>query len=103
MGSGTGGISIGHATSPDGLTWTKDPSNPVLTAGSAGNWDNPRVDCPTVIFDGDTFHMWYAGGDLFQWKIGYALVLFIKHSGSNEKIIFSDFNIFLLLFLYELT
>ena len=23
------GVAIGHATSPDGLTWTKDPNNPV--------------------------------------------------------------------------
>ena len=29
---------IGHATSLDGVTWTKDPLNPVLTMES-GAWD----------------------------------------------------------------
>jgi hypothetical protein len=62
-------VRTGHATSPDGLTWTKDPSNPVLTVGS---WDTPRAELASVVFDGDTFHMWYAGGDYFLYKIGYA-------------------------------
>jgi len=62
---------IGHATSPDGLTWTKDPANPVLVA-DAGSWDFPRVDFPSVIFDGTTYHMWYSGGSMYSWKIGYA-------------------------------
>jgi len=62
-------VRTGHATSPDGLTWTKDPSNPVLTVGT---WDNPRVENASVVFDGDTFHMWYAGGDYLLGKIGYA-------------------------------
>jgi predicted GH43/DUF377 family glycosyl hydrolase len=66
------GVRIGHATSPDGLTWTKDPSNPVLETLNPLSWDFPRVDFPTVIFDGTTYHMWHSGGDLFKSKIGYA-------------------------------
>ncbi len=62
-------IKIGHASSPDGIVWTKDPSNPVLTPG---NWDYPRVDFPEVVFDGAEFHMWYSGGEFFDWQIGYA-------------------------------
>ncbi len=62
-------IKIGHASSPDGIVWTKDPSNPVLTPG---NWDYPRVDFPEVVFDGADFHMWYSGGEYFDWQIGYA-------------------------------
>ena len=31
---------IGHATSPDGITWTKDTNNPVLDVGPDGNWDD---------------------------------------------------------------
>jgi predicted GH43/DUF377 family glycosyl hydrolase len=77
--NGINSIRIGHATSSDGLTWTKDPSNPVLVSGSNGDWDNPRVDFPTVIFDGTTYHMWYSGGDYFKWKIGYAT----STNGSN--------------------
>ena len=29
-------LQIGHATSPDGIHWTKDPANPILPKG-AGN------------------------------------------------------------------
>lgn len=67
-------ISIGYATSTDGVSWTKynDPataaplfaeSDPVLTAGPAGSWDGHSVHTPTVIFDGVTFHMWFQGRD----------------------------------------
>jgi len=64
---------IGHATSPDGLVWTKDPDNPVLEQGPAGSWDSQWVCTPFVIFENDTFHLWYSGGsgtNLVQ--IGYA-------------------------------
>ena len=64
---------IGHATSPDGLVWIKDPDNPVLEQGPAGSWDSYWVDTPFIIFENDTFHLWYSGGsgsDLAQ--IGYA-------------------------------
>jgi hypothetical protein len=73
------GVKIGHATSPDGLTWTKDPENPVLVTGNPGRWDYPRVDFPCVIFDGTTYHMWYSGGNSFTWRIGYAT----SSDGSN--------------------
>lgn len=69
---GTNMIRFGHATSSDALTWTKDPSNPVLGRGYSTSWDYPRVDSPCVIFDGETFHMFYSGGNYFTWKIGYA-------------------------------
>jgi predicted GH43/DUF377 family glycosyl hydrolase len=66
-------VRIGHATSlhPDS-TWTKDPNNPVLRFGGVGSWDYPRIDFPSVIYNGNTFHMWYSGGDHFAWRIGYA-------------------------------
>ena len=69
--NGTHGIRIGHATSPDGVTWTKDPLNPVLTF-ETGKWDDRRVEFPKVIFDGTNYHMWYSGGSYFSWQIGYA-------------------------------
>ncbi len=64
---------IGHATSlhPDSA-WTKDPNKPVMSFGSSGSWDYPRVDFPRVIYIGNTYHMWYSGGGQFTWKIGYA-------------------------------
>lgn len=52
---------IGYATSTDGVTWTKDASNPVLT-GSAGDWDEV-VSWPQVIKNGvNSYQMWYYGG-----------------------------------------
>jgi len=63
---------IGHATSPDGTTWTKDAENPVLSRGASRDWDYPRVDFPKVIFDGNTYRMWYSGGGYVAWDIGCA-------------------------------
>jgi Tol biopolymer transport system component len=51
---------IGYATSPDGITWTKDLSNPVLEP-TPGGWDESMVSGPFTIFDGSTYHMWYSG------------------------------------------
>jgi len=62
-------VRIGHATSPDGITWTKDSLNPVLDVGW---WDRPRVQSQCVINNGSTYHMWYSGGGLFTWRIGHA-------------------------------
>ncbi len=69
---------IGHATSPDRVIWTKDPANPVLDLGLVGSWDDTHVYAPTVLFDGHTFHMGYAGwgdrdyGEHSPGQIGHA-------------------------------
>jgi len=57
--SGTG--RIGFATSPDGINWTRHPSNPVLDIDPASNWDGSWVFDPYVIYDGGSYHMWYSG------------------------------------------
>jgi len=74
-------IQIGHATTshPDSA-WIKDLYNPVLSYGISVSWDYPRVDHPNVIYDGNIFHMWYSGGEVFAWKIGYAT---LSHPDSN--------------------
>ena len=64
---------IGHATSSDGVTWTIDPNNPVLTPGAEGEWDEGAVAGPAVIYDNAEFHMWYGGWiDEWQSRPGYA-------------------------------
>lgn len=47
-----GTSSIGHATSPDGITWTKDPLNPVVTAQttSTTQWGFGGVGEPAVVY-----------------------------------------------------
>ena len=61
---------IGLAASADGVAWTREGS--VLDRGAAGAWDDAWVAAPSVVFDGTTWHMWYAGGDGEDTRIGYA-------------------------------
>jgi hypothetical protein len=66
-------VQIGHATAPHpDSAWTKDPNNPVLSFGALGSWDNPRMDGPSVVYDGNIYHMWYSAGIYFNWQIGHA-------------------------------
>ena len=63
---------IGYATSPNGVSWTKDTLNPILDVGDAWGWDRLRVQHPRVVTDGTTYHMWYSGGVNFDSRIGHA-------------------------------
>jgi len=65
---------IGYATSLNGITWTKYPSNPVLDLGPPGSWDETNVETPAIIYDPikKTYHMWYFGCDFTACRIGYA-------------------------------
>ena len=52
---------VGHATSPDGYTWTKDILNPVVGL-ETGRWDSNSVYYPSVVLGGDGLGlMWYQG------------------------------------------
>lgn len=65
---------LGHATSGDGLNWTKDGANPVLDVGPAGAWDWLSAYGPNVIQYNNTFILWYSGQTLPEaWQTGYAL------------------------------
>jgi predicted GH43/DUF377 family glycosyl hydrolase len=70
------GGKIGYATSSDGITWSKaDSINPVLEVGLPGAWDGIGIGDPDVIFDGNTYHMYYDGSGWdgnFRFRIGYA-------------------------------
>ena len=59
-GGGFGG-KIGLATSPDGINWTRDASNPVLDAGAAGEWDETNVVPDDITKVGATYYMIYHG------------------------------------------
>jgi predicted GH43/DUF377 family glycosyl hydrolase len=62
-GSGTryGNGRIGYATSPDGITWTKYATNPVLDIGSAGGFDDEQVAEPRVVKVAGGYRMYYTG------------------------------------------
>jgi len=64
---------FGYATSNDGKNWTKSDRNPVLTTSEEGSWDESGLASPALLFDGEIFHLWYAGIDNDNnWQIGYA-------------------------------
>jgi len=64
---------IGQATSPDGITWTKFPDNPVLTTGSQGSSDDYAVYEGEVIDDGNLYRMWYRAHDGATVRIAHAV------------------------------
>jgi predicted GH43/DUF377 family glycosyl hydrolase len=66
-----GGMRTAHATSEDGINWTKDPENPVLSPES-NTWENEEALAQSVLFDGTTFHLWYNGNKHWEWRIGHA-------------------------------
>jgi hypothetical protein len=54
-------LQVGHATSSDGKSWTKDSANnPILTKSGSG-WDDGIVWDPAVWKEGSTWYMLYAG------------------------------------------
>jgi len=54
-------LRLGYATSPDGINWTKYEENPVLDIGETGAWDDGVIWHSSVIFNGNTYEMWYEG------------------------------------------
>jgi predicted GH43/DUF377 family glycosyl hydrolase len=55
-------LQIGHATSQDGVHWTKDPANPVIPHGGPNDFDNYGAWDPFVLYEDGKFKMWYGGG-----------------------------------------
>jgi len=66
-------IQIGHATSDDGMHWTKDPANPVLPKGTGDDWDRDGTWDPFVLYEDGVYKMWYGGGMEGRCDWGYAV------------------------------
>ncbi len=67
---------ICHATSPDGLQFTRTSGKPVMSAELP--WEKVAVMCPHVEWDqaAKQFRMWYSGGEQYEPDaIGYATSL----------------------------
>eukprot|EP01084_Bolivina_argentea_P037713 69743_1 len=64
-------LAIGHATSKDGISWSKDPANPVLNPGPKGNWDDGATWDPFCLYQNGIFKLWYGGEHIghtdYQW------------------------------------
>jgi hypothetical protein len=70
-GVGAEGMKIGYATSPDGITWTKQ--GPIVINGASSGWDADGIGFCWVIKELDIYRMWYSGtADNMSWRIGYA-------------------------------
>jgi predicted GH43/DUF377 family glycosyl hydrolase len=52
---------IGYATSPDGLTWTKWPANPIFAADPQSAWERHKVTACQVVRQGGWHVMFYIG------------------------------------------
>ncbi|HEV3027097.1 MAG TPA: hypothetical protein VG457_05955, partial [Planctomycetota bacterium] len=73
------GVGIGFADSPDGVTWTKSPTHPVLVPGSPGAPDQDGVGAAWVVQDGPTWRMWYTG-----WNAGTPTVCYASSGDGLE-------------------
>ena len=62
---------VGLATSTDGISWNKNPANPVLT-GAVGAWDETGEHAPFVLKEGGIYKMWYEGSNGNVRQLGYA-------------------------------
>ncbi|MBI5449484.1 hypothetical protein HY948_04170 [Candidatus Gottesmanbacteria bacterium] len=77
-----GRFQIGLASSSDGLSWTKNSNNPVISRISLDNRDSHD---PTILFNGSTYEMWYAS------SIGGGSTDFaIQRATSNDGIIWTN-------------
>lgn len=56
-----GCTAIGIATSRDGVAWTKNPANPILTPTDGSAYDSVYTSSESVIRDGDGYRLYYAG------------------------------------------
>jgi hypothetical protein len=59
----SGHYGIGTATSPDGVTWTKNPANPIFLNDQAGTWYSYSVNILRLGFDGSTYKIQIYGID----------------------------------------
>lgn len=76
----------GHATSTDGIAWTRDAGNPVVNLGAGSAWDSHDVLPVGWYKAGSTYYILYQGSNNAKWEIGYAtttdFVTFTKGAGN---------------------
>jgi len=75
-------VYIGHATSQDGLNWTKDPYNPVVHPGFyQGFFHTIWIDSPVVIYEDGKFTMFISAGLFLNTQ--QRIVSFSSRDGTN--------------------
>ena len=56
-------VKVYRLISPDGITWSLNPSTPVLE-NSASGWDSRSIETPAVVYYQDNYHLFYTGYDV---------------------------------------
>ncbi len=59
----SGKYSIGHATSPDGIAWTRDGVSPVLNPADEGTFTSYHVGYCSALYENSQFKLWYSAYD----------------------------------------
>ena len=70
--SSSGGTHIGHATSINGVSWTRDTANPVLMTAPLVDWEKSRVEQPCVLYKNGVYTMFYTGVKSSNYEVGKA-------------------------------
>lgn len=88
---------IGHAISTDGISWTKDPDNPIFHKDDGKPWRKLRTYTPWVLYDaasfsghGDAYNykMWFTGvSNDEEYSVGYAYVSRLRVDAGPDQII----------------
>lgn len=63
-------IQIGLATSANAVTWTRHPSNPVLSNNYWGVYDDMWMGTPAVLHNGNHFELWYSSTSASSFNTG---------------------------------
>ncbi|MCW8811189.1 MAG: T9SS type A sorting domain-containing protein [Ignavibacteriaceae bacterium] len=82
----------GYATSIDGFTWNKEFPDPIFVVGADTSWNYPRVNPSAVVYNSydSLYYLFYSGGDLFDWKIGYATAPAFSGPWAKDSLILLD-------------
>jgi predicted GH43/DUF377 family glycosyl hydrolase len=72
----TGAHTVGHAISYDGIEWTKYCHNPIMEPVRE-TWEQTVIKTPKVYFNGDYYEATYAGGEMGDFHVGWA----VSHDG----------------------
>lgn len=67
-------LEVCYASSPDGIHWTKNPTEIFKGTGSEYDWDSDDVFSPNVLYDGHTYGMWYSGDHYTNQTIAIAQI-----------------------------
>jgi predicted GH43/DUF377 family glycosyl hydrolase len=82
---------IGYATSADGTTWTRNPSNPIFAADPKTAWEQHKVTACEVVKQGE-WHLMFYISRVHQAPLSSSFAAAATLSGSNPNFRCSSFS-----------